>query len=900
MKLTFHIDYRTVWGESLGVVIEGGAQEQAPFMLSTVDGEHWSGTDEMPDLPVGTTLSYRYVIVCGERQARREIGAQSHCVRLNAQPNFHYNFHDYWRDLPADAPCYSSAFSGPSRFKGKDSNEVGATAVDKAPCYLTFRALCPCLRQSGRRLAICGGGEAFGAWRPECAVLMDEVADNQWQLTLPSRSLAFPLEYKFVVVEEQSRKVVAWETRDNRWMEMPEYHNGDCYITPEEEIRFATAQPKVAGTAIPVFSLRSEGSFGVGDFGDLMKLIDWAVLTHQRAIQILPINDTTITQTWTDSYPYNSISIYAFHPMYVDLRQLPALKDKKAAEAYEEERRKLNALPQVDYEAVNNAKRAYLRRLFKQEGKAVLASEGFKKFFAENAHWLMPYGAFSFFRDQYFTPDFSKWPEHRVYNKEEIAKLCSPKSKSYDAIAFYYYVQYQLHLQLLAASNYARQNGVIFKGDIPIGISRNSVEAWVEPYYFNMDGQAGAPPDAFSTKGQNWGFPTYNWDFMAKDNYQWWQKRFRKMAEYFSAYRIDHILGFFRIWEIPTHSVHGLLGQFSPSLPMSVDEIQSYGLPFQKDFMTRPFINDDILHRMFGDRAAYVKQHFLKHLHDDIYEMLPQFATQRQVEACFADKQDEASRNLKEGLYALISDVLFVVDRKNPEMFHPRISVQTDFIFERLTGGEKEAFNRLYNDYYYRRHNQFWYEEAMKKLPILTQSTDMLVCGEDLGMVPDCVAWVMNQLQILSLEIQRMPKNPALEFGHLWEYPARSVCTFSTHDMSTLRGWWEEDSDLTARYFHNELGHSDELPTSAPGWVCEDILRRHLESPSMLCVLAFQDWLAINERIRLADPQTERINVPANPRHYWRYRMHLTLEQLLSDNEFNHQVRGLIDAGHRG
>ena len=397
-----------------------------------------------------------------------------------------------------------------------------------------------------------------------------------------------------------TKEVEEWEAHNNRLLCIDGMKKGEIYLTPESEVRFTSSARKVAGTAIPVFSLRSEGSFGVGDFGDLKKLIDWAVSTHQQAIQILPINDTTITNTWMDSYPYNSISIYAFHPMYIDLRQLGKLKDKEALAFYEEKRKELNALPQIDYEAVNNTKRAYLKSMYQQTGKKVLASAEFKKFFKENEHWLLPYAAFSYLRDQYGTPNFSQWPEHNEYHSYEIAAMCIPESDCYEEIAFYYYIQYNLHIQLLDAGNYAREKGIIFKGDIPIGISRNSVEAWIEPYYFNMNGQAGAPPDAFSTNGQNWGFPTYNWDVMEKDDYQWWQKRFRKMAEYFTAYRIDHILGFFRIWEIPSHSVHGLLGQFVPALPMSVDEIQSYGLTFQKDFMTKAFINENILNRIFG------------------------------------------------------------------------------------------------------------------------------------------------------------------------------------------------------------------------------------------------------------------------------------------------------------
>ena len=891
MKLTFRIEYRTAWGEMLGATLCGN--DNQPIMLSTGDGIRWEGSAEMTDAPAGIPISYRYGVYRDGQCIRRESGTMPHIFCPGKKRNCHYILDDFWKDLPQESYLYSSAFSGDYQ----SANSIKTMAP--ADCSITFRALCPCLHHKHQQLGICGRGAALGNWDCKQTVLMEEIQANEWTVTLNAASLEFPLEYKFVACNADTKEVEEWEAHNNRLLCIDGMKKGEIYLTPESEVRFTSSARKVAGTAIPVFSLRSEGSFGVGDFGDLKKLIDWAVSTHQQAIQILPINDTTITNTWMDSYPYNSISIYAFHPMYIDLRQLGKLKDKEALAFYEEKRKELNALPQIDYEAVNNTKRAYLKSMYQQTGKKVLASAEFKKFFKENEHWLLPYAAFSYLRDQYGTPNFSQWPEHNEYHADEIAAMCIPESDCYEEIAFYYYIQYNLHIQLLDAGNYAREKGIIFKGDIPIGISRNSVEAWIEPYYFNMNGQAGAPPDAFSTNGQNWGFPTYNWDVMEKDDYQWWQKRFRKMAEYFTAYRIDHILGFFRIWEIPSHSVHGLLGQFVPALPMSVDEIQSYGLTFQKDFMTKPFINENILNRIFGEKADRVKEIFVQHCHDDIYEMRSEFDTQRKVEAYFAERKDEESRNICEGLYTLISNVLFVPDRKHPSMYHPRIAVQNDFIFEVLSPEEKEVFNRLYNHYYYQRHNQFWYQEAMKKLPILTQSTSMLVCGEDLGMVPDCVPWVMEQLQILSLEIQRTPKNPQHEFGHVWEYPYRSVCTISTHDMATLRGWWEEDYEQTCRYYNQVLGHWGEVPTAAPGWVCEEIVRNHLECPSLLCILSFQDWLSMDEEIRYPNVDAERINVPANPRHYWRYRMHLTLEELMKSNKFNEKMKEMIDAAGR-
>lgn len=891
MKLTFRIRYRTVWGENLCVLLND--DETQIISLSIRNGDEWQGSFEY--IPVGSNqfVTYRYAVYRDNICIRKELGAISHLFYLgNAQQN-HYVIDDCWRDLPADSYRYSSAFN--SIYTPQSYNKLS----DSVGSCITFRALCPELGNRNQALGLIGSCNALGSWEYCRPLRMQEVRPNVWHITLDASSLQLPFEYKFVAINAESGAVEEWESRPNRLFNVQPLQRGETYLPMETEVFFALPARKFAGSAIPVFSLRSEGSCGVGDFGDLKTFVSWAADTAQHVVQILPINDTSITGSWTDSYPYNSISIYAFHPMYIDLRQLPALADAQFASRFEEERARLNALSVVDYEAVNRLKQSYLKEVYRQEGENVLKSDEFNTFFADNRHWLQPYAAFSYLRDLYGTSDFHCWEAYNKYDEEEIQQLCSPESDAYTFIGYYYYMQYLLHVQLLAVAEYARRKGVILKGDIPIGISRTSVESWVEPYYFNMNGQAGAPPDAFSVNGQNWGFPTYNWEVMEKDNYLWWRRRFAKMAEYFTAYRIDHILGFFRIWEIPTHSVHGLLGQFVPSLPMSADEIRSFGLNFRPDFMLRPFISEYILNTVFGEQSDYVRETFVRPLHHDLYEMRPEFDTQRKVEAFFEGKTDSESIWLKEKLYALISDVLFVADRNNPELYHPRIAVQNDYIFKQLAEQEQEAFNHLYNHYYYQRHNEFWYHEAMKKLPVLTQSTPMLVCGEDLGMVPDCVSWVMNELQILSLEIQRMPKAIGREFGCLNEYPFRSVCTIGTHDMPTLRGWWEEDAALTERFYHNELHHWGEVPKHASGWLCKEIIEQHLQSPSMLCVLAWQDWTSIDESLRNPDVQAERINVPANPHNYWQWRMHITLEELMQADELNDAIRQMIQSSDR-
>ena len=884
MTVSFNIEYRTSWGEE--VRIAGLLPES--ISMHTTDGIYWTADVELEVPKEGMTINYSYQIEQNQIIIRKEWDSFPRRLFLSGNSKKKYQIKDCWKNIPEQLYYYSSAFT-----------EALLAHPDRAeipPCHrkgLVIKAYAPRINKD-YCLAICGNQKALGNWDPDKAIPMSDANFPEWQIELDASKLKFPLEYKFILYHKEEKKADCWENNPNRYLADPELKTNETLVISDRYAYFDIPVWKGAGIAIPVFSLKSENSFGVGDFGDLKRMIDWAVSTQQKVIQILPINDTTMTHAWTDSYPYNSISIYAFHPMYADIKQMGTLKDKSAAAKFNKKQKELNGLPAMDYEAVNQTKWEYFRLIFKQEGEKVLASGEFGEFFNANKEWLQPYAVFSYLRDAFQTPNFREWPRHSVYNAQDIEKMCRPESVDYPHIALYYYIQFHLHLQLVAATKYAREHGVVLKGDIPIGISRNSVEAWTEPYYFNLNGQAGAPPDDFSVNGQNWGFPTYNWDVMEKDGYRWWMKRFQKMSEYFDAYRIDHILGFFRIWEIPMHAVHGLLGQFIPSIPMSREEIESYGLPFREEYLI-PYIHESFLGQVFGPHTDYVKQTFLLPAETPgVYHMKPEFTTQREVESFFAGKNDENSLWIRDGLYTLISDVLFVPDTKEKDKYHPRIGIQRDFIFRSLNEQEQNAFNRLYDQYYYHRHNEFWRQQAMKKLPQLTQSTRMLVCGEDLGMIPDCVSSVMNDLRILSLEIQRMPKNPMHEFGYLNEYPYRSVCTISTHDMSTLRGWWEEDYLQTQRYYNTMLGHYGTAPTVATPELCEEVVRNHLKSNSILCILSLQDWLSIDGKWRNPNVQEERINVPSNPRNYWRYRMHLTLEQLMKAEELNDKIRELI------
>ena len=893
MNILLSVIYGTSFGEELVMnLITGvtdGIKQSTPYRMRTVNGREWTCNLKL-DLQKGTYIDYYYSVVRGEDNVvRREWQTQPHRLEINALRGDNIIVYDHWIDIPEDSYLYSSAFTDCIRRR-----KTTPVALSDYPVTARLKVRAPQL--SGKqKLMIVGNESSLGAWDVRKAVNMYEHNYNEWIIDIDGTKLKSNIFYfKFIAVDVFDHANVIWEDRDNRRIELPDMKEGNVIVYELDEAFFPIYNIRCAGTQVPVFSLRSKTSFGVGDFGDLKKMIDWIAMTQQRVLQLLPINDTTTTHTWTDSYPYSSISIFALHPQYADLNALPQIKDDNERKKFEELRLELNALPQIDYERVNDAKTEYLGIIYKQEGKKVLATAEFKKFFAESEHWLVPYAQYCHLREKYGTADFNKWPDHKLFDETERSTLSNPRSAAYKDVAFYYYVQFILNKQMAEAHDYARSKGVVLKGDIPIGVNRHGADVWQEPRYFNLNGQAGAPPDDFSVNGQNWGLPTYNWDEMIKDGCRWWIHRFANMAKFFDAYRIDHVLGFFRIWEIPIESVHGLLGQFSPALGMTREEIEAYGLHFQEELFTEPFITDWVIERMFGERAGMVRDTYLEPSHDGRYRMKEAYNTQRKIEAAFADATDQDALNLRDGLYALVSDVLFVRDHRDPNKFHPRISVQFDFIYESLYDSDKYLFNKIYNDYYYRRNNQFWYREAMNKLPKVVEATRMLVCAEDLGMVPDCVAWVMEELKILSLEIQSMPKDPNVRFGVLSNNPYRSVCTISSHDTPTMRQWWDEDWQRTQDYYNNVLCKYGAAPHPLPGWLARDIISRHLLCPSMLCILALQDWLAIDENIRLADQDRERINVPSNPRHYWRYRMHINIEDLIAGHDFNQNVTDLI------
>ena len=799
MRLNLSIEYRTNWGEEI-VLCLGGKR----YPLSYVADGLWKG--EIARFNPTKTTEYSYEVVRDGAVVRTE-WKKHHLVLPEGIEPKELTVMDRWIDRPADSPFYSSAFTD-AIFGRK------AEKAKKAPkgANVLLQVAAPALRPN-EVLALAGSGKALKEWTK--VVPFDGTDFPVWTLAL---NVTEPFAYKILVADKDTLAPVAWEDGENRWFtELPQAD--EFVVEADLQVRFGGRNWKGAGTAIPVFALRSADDFGVGEFYDLKKMVDWAASTGQSVLQLLPINDTTMLHTWEDSYPYNPNSTFALHPQFL---HLPAA-GVKVDEAYKALQAELNALDQIDYERVNNAKLELLRKAFDKTFKKLSATKGYQAFVEKNAGWLLPYAAFCVLRDQNGTPDFTQWKGYAKYSKKKVAAFCEENKTDID---FWCFVQYHLDLQLSEVCAYAHSKGVVFKGDLPIGISRTSVDAWLYPELFHMDSQAGAPPDAFSADGQNWGFPTYNWEKMAEDGYAWWKARLAKMSEYFDAFRIDHILGFFRIWEIPLWTKSGLNGYFNPALPFPAHEPQNQGF--------------------------------------DVNEF-----------------------------------DLFLQDPRQEGYYHPKIGAKQTQAYYVLDAYRRAAFDRLYDDFFYRRNNEFWKDKAMLKLPALLDSTGMLACGEDLGMIPATVPQVMDDLRILSLEIQRMPKSVEETFAHPANYPYLSVCTTSTHDMNPIRAWWEEDREVTNQFWQMVLGNQGEAPYYCEPWICRQILEQHVWSPAMLTILPLQDWLSMDPQLRREDPNTERINVPANSRHYWRYRMHLTLEQLAAADEFNQTLTDMIAASGR-
>ncbi|HEV7925710.1 MAG TPA: 4-alpha-glucanotransferase [Verrucomicrobiae bacterium] len=896
MKVTIQLRYHTHFGQTLFLCGEhpllGGGQPERALPLRYVNEEFWEVALDLPETPrPEEPVSYYFLMRDPDASVTEDFGGDRK-LDLATLGRGHNLVIDSWNDLGTVENIFSTE---PFKKVLLPAAEESVRVNPPVSATHSFRVKAPLLPK-GQTICLLGNIPALGGWNQAEPVLLRRSGENggfSVQLVLAKES--FPIAYKYGVYDLERNAFVRYEDGSNRVLSEAAAPGGQVIVN-DGFARVPRALWRGAGVSIPVFSLRSERSFGVGEFLDLPLLADWARRAGLKLIQILPVNDTSASHTWMDSYPYAAISAFALHPLYLNLDRVAGSDNASLLESLAGQRQQLNALATVDYEAVMKAKLAFVRKIFPAQRENILASADYRKFCEENEHWLAPYAAFCFLRDKFGTADFNQWPQHRVYDAAKIRALAAGDAAAREEIDFHSFIQYHLHLQLREAADQVQAHGLILKGDIAIGVSPHSADVWQQPERFHTDMQAGAPPDPFAAKGQNWGFPTYNWPRMRQDGFDWWKRRLAQMSFYFDAFRVDHILGFFRIWSIPRHAVEGILGYFVPAIPVQVGEFAARGILFDYERFARPFINDAVLREVFGERAEIVRRQFLDPALRGTYSLKPEFATQRDVAKYFASlPEQKRDERLQVGLFDLISNVLLIdVPGSAGAQFHFRLGIEQTASFRQLDQATQARLRDLCVDYFFRRQDDFWRREALQKLPALKRVTNMLICGEDLGMVPACVPEVMKQLGLLSLEIQRMPKAMNMDFSRPADAPYLSVVTPATHDMSTLRGWWLEDKNRTQIFFNQELRQAGPAPTECEPWISREIVRQHLDSPAVWSIFQLQDLLGMDAALRRPDVDAERINVPGVTNFYWRYRMHISLEALGDEEGFTRLVENLI------
>lgn len=905
MVIHFYIRYTTRQGESLALSGTHPVMGGDLLPMQYLDNEYWHIRMVLSDKEIAS-FNYRYHVLTqaeGVEVERISDWEQARRVDFLSPGQEEVKIVDTWNPASAIENAFLS-----QPFRRIFLKRPETSVLQDQPFTHLLRVKAPSLEQH-ETVCLLGHGHELHDWDTASPMLLT-FDGNWWSIKLNLPDLRQPLSYKYGIWNSQTNRFVRFEDGPNRPLYAPQASTQDSILVRHDG--FVNLPPKLwrgAGIAIPVFSLRSEKSFGIGEFLDLIPLADWAKSVGLRVIQLLPINDTTATYTWRDSYPYSAISAFALHPAYLNLEEVAGEEHKSLMARYEKRRIDLNAKAEVDYNEMIRLKWDIIRQLYDLLKADLWQNPSYQAYYNTQKHWLAPYAVFCWLRDQNGSPDFSRWKKHSQYDADEIERLIAPESKLFDAIGIHLFVQYHLHRQLEMAADYANSCGLALKGDIPIGIYRYSCDAWQQPELYNMDTQAGAPPDDFTEAGQNWGFPTYNWEAMKATDFSWWRKRFEQMSFYFDAFRIDHILGFFRIWTIPFHAVDGLMGRFVPAIPVMEEEFHSAGIGFSFERLCRPYITDDVLRQIFRtEEIKAVKETFLIEKVAGRYDLRPEFDTQREIMNYFdAQKPTEENDRLRAGLRQLVSNVILFprVDEKLPVeeraegQYDFRFDIEKTTSFKALDPIVQSKLKSLYVDYYFHRQDEFWRRKAMEKLPALKQATNMLVCGEDLGLVPETVPGVMRQLGILSLEVQRMPKMPGSAFFHPKDAPYLAVVTPSTHDMSTIRGWWEENPGYSQRFFNEILGYHGRAPYFCEPWIVRGIIEQHLYSPAMLAIFQLQDLLGTEGSLRRENPHDERINNPANPEHYWQYRMHLTLEALKNAEVINRDLRAMVTAAGR-
>ena len=675
------------------------------------------------------------------------------------------------------------------------------------------------------------------------------------------------------------------------------------------------------GVVLPLGALYSKECAAVGDFLALKPFADFCKEAGLSVIQLLPVNDTG-----THSSPYSGLSAFALHPLYIRIESMPefeeAKKNKAFATAYRAFKKQYVYQNRFAYTAIAEEKIRLLhllysaieKRLFgkakptKENVNVVTAGAGqteAQQFtaaldaFVQKNEWVIPYAVFKNLKDDFSQSSWKEWPqEKKTMTKRDIEIRWANKALR-TSHNFFVWCQMRAAEQFADAAEYVRAKGIALKGDIPILMNEDSADCWANPAYFDQKWRAGSPPDGENPLGQNWGFPTYNWESLSKDGYVWWQSRIKEAAKYYDAFRIDHILGFFRIWAVDERETNAFLGHANPCCTFSRKELNDLGFDNERiKWLSVPHIpTKDVEDITWNHEEAHaiLKKVGVQIGSEELWNFLPEICSDGDIYAKLFDADFTRDRAIKDVLAKKWRDRALLELKKDE--FIAVWSYSASTAWKTLNEKEKKSLEELFSATN-KKQEDLWKKSALSALTPIVQASGMQPCAEDLGVGLKSMPEVLSELDIFSLKVVRWTRDwfsqnqPYIPFS---KYPELSVATTSVHDSSTLRQWWNEEKQSVNAYCETFFKTRKDAPNANAEFdvgVAEALLETSARCNSAWFINPLQDYLFLDAAYYLENPDDERVNVPGSVNEFnWTYRMPVLLEDLSKNTNIIEKIK---------
>lgn len=854
MNINFHSRYIANYGDEIVLYIEDDKQNLTnTYKMSCIDTDLWLYSLEIEDKDFQKTTNKIHIKARMLRyDSNNNLIDQEqnfHNICLNITDNYDFDIELQWNNNPINKVFDNKVFD----ILNFNITEHSCRSLDNSKINLLLNL--PYIKPS-YKVVLLGESDILGNWTINNAIKFERFSGSLMLASIDKNKIDHNLEYKIALINRDRQNII-WEKGENRLLRNNELVENKCTIISISSPIFESYIPKYSGVVAPLFSLRHKKDFGIGDFASLKKLIDWAKNMQMSVVQLLPIYDSNYYMDYRDSYPYNAISTTAINPLYMDLSEFI---DEKIINS--KKWQSLRIAEEIIYPKVAKDKMKLIFDTAEREIAKYREKTDYQDFISKHKNDIEPY------IDFYYSNDIAGFRKGN-YDREIL-----------------YWVQYILDRQLTCISDYAKNNGIILKGDLPIGVNPNGIDCIINKEYLNHNLSAGAPPDDFARDGQNWGFPTYNWENISYNDYEWWHRRFASMSKYFSAIRIDHILGFFRIWSIPRKENKALLGYFVPSIGLDKELVNS---KLDDDWSIENLSKVNISKSKFN--SIFTEKEKKDLLAFDIVKEI-RGGEFYQIQDNGNLLQEKISKKTFEKLQVFSDERLFVMEETsdNNIKYHPRISPEWTDIYRELSPKNQSVISEIAYSYFYIDNDKLWRDTAISRLSnIFGIDNQLLLCAEDLGMLPYSVPEVLSKLSMLSLDIERMPKKATdTEWERIRDIHYMSVVASSTHDMPPLKLWWQNLSENQKEKYQSTI-----LKNKIEDNIYKEIINNHNASSAMMCILPLGDWLS-PYNIMSQKAEDEQINHPENPNHHWVYRFPFYMEDLLENDIISQEIKETI------